>query len=231
MKKTLLLLFLSVLSLVACKGGDNSNNDETKQGQLVQSFDAKAHVDDLFEKAWEQRKRIRVSQNIRHPEIGTIGRCDVFHVWVNHDNQILTQWCGSKPIEARNKRALTNKIKDFINPEHGNNDYSWTNFKEENIDLLGEIRVLQCYIELRIDTQKGSHNVPPNIQTAIVDAFLQIRDEQSIKHFGKHYDDISKEQRIAIDNYTPIRLMEKESVPQPPESEVVEMDDSIFFDE
>ena len=73
MKKTLLLLFLSVLSLVACKGGDNSNNDETKQGQLVQSFDAKAHVDDLFEKAWEQRKRIRVSQNIRHPEIGTIG--------------------------------------------------------------------------------------------------------------------------------------------------------------
>lgn len=113
--------------------------------------------------------------------------------------------CNSEIIEIG---QLRDRAKEFIaNP----NDLSTLPEKHaKEIDLLG-----QCYITdkhvISVQTDRGTpYSVYFQVQNELVGAYNELRDELSRSKFGRPYDALTDEQKVAIRAYYPQKISEAE---------------------
>ncbi|MBR6699210.1 MAG: biopolymer transporter ExbD [Bacteroidaceae bacterium] len=113
--------------------------------------------------------------------------------------------CNSEIMEIS---LLRERAKEFIqNP----NDLSTLPEKSAvDIDLLG-----QCYITknhvISVQTDRGTpYNVYFQVQNELVAAYNELRDELSKTKFGRPYEALTNEQKVAIRAYYPQKISEAE---------------------
>ncbi|MDE5561005.1 MAG: biopolymer transporter ExbD [Bacteroidaceae bacterium] len=113
--------------------------------------------------------------------------------------------CNSEIIEIS---QLRDRAKEFIaNP----NDLSTLPEKHaKEIDLLG-----QCYITdkhvISVQTDRGTpYSVYFQVQNELVGAYNELRDELSRSKFGRPYDALNDEQKLAVRTYYPQKISEAE---------------------
>ena len=113
--------------------------------------------------------------------------------------------CNSEIIEIS---QLRDRAKEFIaNP----NDLSTLPEKHaKEIDLLG-----QCYITdkhvISVQTDRGTpYSVYFQVQNELVGAYNELRDELSRSKFGRPYDALNDEQKLAVSTYYPQKISDAE---------------------
>lgn len=127
---------------------------------------------------------------------------NVLNVMINAAGQLR---CGDEYIDINQLRP---RAKEFIsNP----NDLSSLPEKHAvNIDLLG-----QCYITdkhvISVQTHRGTpYSVYFLVQNELVAAYNELRDELSKSKFGRPYEALNDEQKVAIRAYYPQKISEAE---------------------
>lgn len=128
---------------------------------------------------------------------------NVFVVLVNANDELLVenQW-GSI-------NKLKDQTKDFLKNPSNNPDLS--EFKMVDIPLLGgETRVSKGVISLRND-RSTSYDMYIQVQNELAAAVRELRDELSMQHFGRKFDDLKNEDQVdAIKKALPIPISEAE---------------------
>ena len=126
---------------------------------------------------------------------------NVYVVLINSNDQILVEG------QQMNVHKLREEAKEFIvNPENKSNLPEKT---PRNIDFLGERMVSKGIISLQND-RGTSYGMYIKVQNELIAAYNEVRDEVSMREFGKHFDDLSKEKQDAIKEYYPQIISEAE---------------------
>ncbi len=130
-----------------------------------------------------------------------IKRRNIFTVLINANNQLLVQG------EWGDIRVLKEKAKEFIaNP---NDDPNLPEKEIKNIPFFGNYPVSKQVISLQND--RGTrYDVYLKVQNELVAAYNELRQDLSRQKFGKDYNDLTKEQRDAINEIYPQRISEAE---------------------
>ena len=113
--------------------------------------------------------------------------------------------CNSEIIEIK---QLRDRAKEFIaNP----NDLSSMPEKTAvTIDLLGQCYVTKNHV-ISVQTDRGTpYNVYFQVQNELVAAYNELRDELSKAKFGRPYEVLTDEQKVAIRAYYPQKISEAE---------------------
>lgn len=135
-------------------------------------------------------------------DIPDINERNIFKVLVNRNDQLLVR---DKPGDIR---MLKSEAKDFLAIHVDNPEYPET--KEEEIPLLGTIRVSKGIISLKND-RGTSYDMYIQVQNELAAAVNELRDELSMKHFGVKFSDLVNEERIeAIQKAVPVAISEAE---------------------
>jgi biopolymer transport protein ExbD len=126
---------------------------------------------------------------------------NVYVVLINSNDQLLVEG------QQVNVYKLREKAKEFIlNP--GNKDNLPEKTPKE-IDFLGERMVSKGIISLQND-RGTSYGMYIKVQNELIAAYNEVRDEVSMREFGKHFTDLSKEKQDAVKSYYPQIISEAE---------------------
>lgn len=131
-----------------------------------------------------------------------IKKRNLFIVKVNSLNQLLVQG------QEMNIRDLKEKVKEFI--ENANNDPNLPEKIMVNIPLVGNIAITKDHvisIQNDVDTQYQAYI---DVQNEIVAAYNELRNEFSMSHFGKKFDELSEAQQKAVQDVYPQKISEAE---------------------
>ena len=113
--------------------------------------------------------------------------------------------CNSEIIELK---LLRERAKEFIsNP----NDLPTLPEKHgKTIDLLGDCYVTDKHV-ISVQTDRGTpYEVYFQVQNELVAAYNELREELSRAKFGRSYDYLTDEQKVAIRTYYPQKISEAE---------------------
>ncbi len=127
---------------------------------------------------------------------------NVLNVRVNAAGALM---CNSDLIDIRDLRE---RAKEFIaNP----NDLSTLPEKHaKDIDLLGQCYVTDKHV-VSVQTDRGTpYAVYFEVQNELVAAYNELRDELSKAKFGRPYEALKEEQKVAIRAYYPQKISEAE---------------------
>ncbi|MFC2151401.1 ExbD/TolR family protein [Bacteroidota bacterium] len=126
---------------------------------------------------------------------------NVYVVLINSNDQILVEG------QQMNVRKLREEAKEFIvNPENKDNLPEKT---PKEIEFLGERMVSKGIISLQND-RGTSYGMYIKVQNELIAAYNEVRDEVSMREFGKKYGDLPKEKQDAIKDYYPQIISEAE---------------------
>lgn len=131
---------------------------------------------------------------------------DVLNVMINRTGNIM---CGvgfkKELIEVNQLRGIA---KEFIaNP---NNSSTLPEKTATEIDLLGQCFVTKNHV-ISVQTDRGTpYDVYFQVQNELVAAYNELRDELSKTKFGRPYDVLTNEQKVAIRAYYPQKISEAE---------------------
>ncbi len=126
---------------------------------------------------------------------------NVYVVLINSNDQILVEG------QAMNVHKIREEAKEFLlNP--GNKDNLPEKTPKE-IDFLGERMVSKGIISLQND-RGTSYGMYIKVQNELVAAYNEVRDEISMREFGKHFDNLTGDKQDAIKKYIPQFLSEAE---------------------
>lgn len=126
---------------------------------------------------------------------------NIFVVLVNSNNQLMVE---GKLMDVSN---LKEACKEFIlNPNRAEN---LPEFEPKDIPLFGTYEVSKGVVSLQNDrgTEYGMYIA---VQDALIAAYNEVRDELSMKRFGKIFDNLGTEEQDAIKEIYPQRISEAE---------------------
>jgi biopolymer transport protein ExbD len=127
---------------------------------------------------------------------------NVFVVLINRNDQLLVE---GQQMEITD---LKEKAKEFIdNPADKDNLPEKEDPKD--IPLIGTVRVSKQVISLQND-RGTSYGMYIQAQNELAAAYNELRDELSVRKFGKKFDDLESEQQDAIKDVYPQRISEAE---------------------
>jgi hypothetical protein len=104
---------------------------------------------------------------------------------------------------------LKDEAKRFMTPRDGDETAPEVDYKE--IELLGRVPMSKGVISLQND-RGTSYAMYISVQNELARAFNELKDEMSMKRFGKHYDKLNEDQIKAINEAVPVRVSEAEPV-------------------
>lgn len=134
-------------------------------------------------------------------ETPPIKQRNVFIVLVNRNDQMMVEGKLTDVSELREK------TKEFIiNPL---DDPDLSEKKEQEIELLGPTMVSKGVVSLQND-RGTSYEKYILVQNEIMAAYNELRNEMSIRSFGKPYDDLTSEKAKAIRTALPLSISEAE---------------------
>lgn len=113
--------------------------------------------------------------------------------------------CNHDFIDISELRA---RAKEFI--ENANNLSSLPEKHEQDIDLLGRCYVTDKHV-ISVQTDRGTpYAIYFQVQNELVAAYNELRNELSKEKFGRPYDALKDEQKVAIRTYYPQKISEAE---------------------
>jgi biopolymer transport protein ExbD len=104
--------------------------------------------------------------------------------------------------------TLKDDAKEFMTP-HVPDDPKFPEFNEENIKLLGTVYTTKGIISLK-NSRGTSYKMYIAVQDKLAQAFTEMKDELSMKKFGKTYENLDKDSKEAINKAIPTRVSEAE---------------------
>lgn len=126
---------------------------------------------------------------------------NVYVVLINSNDQLLVE---GQPINVHN---LKEKAKEFIvNPQNKEN---LPEKRPVELDYLGEVMVSKGIISLQND-RGTSYDMYIKVQNELIAAYNEVRDDVSMREFGKHYEDLPDDKRDVIKKYYPQIISEAE---------------------
>ena len=126
---------------------------------------------------------------------------NVFKVLVNSADMLLVEG------KEGSLSTLKDETKYFmLNPA---NDPNLPEKRLETIDLLGEVWISRGVVSLKND-RGTSYDMYIRVQNELTAAFRELRDELSIDKFGTRFDNLTDDQRKAIQSAVPIAISEAE---------------------
>jgi biopolymer transport protein ExbD len=132
-----------------------------------------------------------------------VKRNNVLQIMVNMYDQLLVN--GEY---VSNVRDLKNRTKEFI--LNVDNNPNMSDKKTEYIaDLDGEFQGSKGVVSLQND-RGTSYNTYIAVQNQLAEAFNEIRDEFSQKHFGKKFADLDKNRKEGVQKLIPVSISEAE---------------------
>lgn len=126
---------------------------------------------------------------------------NVFVVLINRNDQLLVE---GEPLDIR---FLKEKTKEFV--ENPTNKETLPEKKPTTIDFFGEYQVSKGVISLQND-RSTSYGTYIEVQNALTRAYNELRDELSLRKFGKKYADLSEPKQKAVRKIYPQRISEAE---------------------
>ena len=130
-----------------------------------------------------------------------VNRRNIIVVKINSADRILA---GSEPIEVS---QLNNKIREFLtNP---NNDPSLPEREVKDIEGFGTYAVSKGVISLQND-RGTSYQAYIAVQNELVKAINELRDEFSLKNYGKKYNRLDEDKQKIVRNCIPSNISEAE---------------------
>jgi biopolymer transport protein ExbD len=126
---------------------------------------------------------------------------NVFVVLINRNDQLLVQG------ELMQIRDLKKKAKEFI--ENPTDAANLPEKVQTDVKFFGTYPVSKQVISLQND-RGTSYGVYIQVQDELAAAYNELRDEISLKKFGKKYDDLDKEHQDAVRDIYPQRISEAE---------------------
>ncbi len=126
---------------------------------------------------------------------------NIFVVLVNKQNVISVE---GKVVHANELKQLTREF--ILNPENKDN---LPEKKLKNIKYIGETEVSKGVISLK--THRGTeYKTFITVMNELMAALNKVKNEESLKYFGRKYADLSKERRKLIDEAVPVVISEAE---------------------
>ena len=130
-----------------------------------------------------------------------VNRRNIIVVKINSADRILA---GSEPIDVS---QLNNKIREFLtNP---NNDPSLPEREVKDIEGFGTYAVSKGVISLQND-RGTSYQTYIAVQNELVKAINELRDEFSLKNYGKKYNRLDEDKQKIVRNCIPSNISEAE---------------------
>lgn len=103
---------------------------------------------------------------------------------------------------------LRQRVKDFVKNEQNLSKYPEKHVK--NIDLLGQCFVTDKHV-ISVQTDRSTpYAVYFQVQNELVAAYNELRNELAKQKFGREYDSLSDEQKVAVRAYYPQNISEAE---------------------
>ena len=105
-------------------------------------------------------------------------------------------------------KNLRNRVKEFVKNEKNLSKYPEKHVK--NIDILGQCFVTDKHV-ISVQTDRGNpYAVYFEVQNELVAAYNELRNELSKQKFGRPYDALGDEEKVAVRAYYPQNISEAE---------------------
>ena len=105
-------------------------------------------------------------------------------------------------------KNLRNRVKEFVKNEKNLSKYPEKHVK--NIDILGQCFVTDKHV-ISVQTDRGTpYAVYFEVQNELVAAYNELRNELSKQKFGRPYDALGDEEKVAVRAYYPQYISEAE---------------------
>ena len=105
-------------------------------------------------------------------------------------------------------KNLRNRVKEFVKNEKNLSKYPEKHVK--NIDILGQCFVTDKHV-ISVQTDRGTpYAVYFEVQNELVAAYNELRNELSKQKFGRPYDALGDEEKVAVRTYYPQNISEAE---------------------
>ena len=105
-------------------------------------------------------------------------------------------------------KNLRNRVKEFVKNEKNLSKYPEKHVK--NIDILGQCFVTDKQV-ISVQTDRGTpYAVYFEVQNELVAAYNELRNELSKQKFGRPYDALGDEEKVAVRAYYPQNISEAE---------------------
>ena len=105
-------------------------------------------------------------------------------------------------------KNLRNRVKEFVKNEKNLSKYPEKHVK--NIDILGQCFVTDTHV-ISVQTDRGTpYAVYFEVQNELVAAYNELRNELSKQKFGRPYDALGDEEKVAVRAYYPQNISEAE---------------------
>ncbi len=127
---------------------------------------------------------------------------NVMNILVNKSDRLLI---NGRPGDIS---TLKEDVKEFMVP-HVPDNADFPEISEETIDLIGPVYRSKGIISLKND-RGTSYKMYISVQDKLALAFTELKDELSMKKFGKKFADIDSEQKKAINKAIPTSVSEAE---------------------
>ena len=130
-----------------------------------------------------------------------VNRRNIIQVKINAADRLLA---GGVPMDVS---QLKDKIKEFMTNPY--DDPNLPEKEEQDIPGLGKVKVSKGVISLQND-RGTSYQAYITVQNELVKAINELRDDFSMKTFGKKYAKLDEEQQEAVREAVPQRISEAE---------------------
>ena len=131
-----------------------------------------------------------------------VNKRNLMFVSINQFDQLLLNL--KEPITLD---RIVGDAKEFI--LNSDNSEELPEFEEKEIDLIGKIKVSKGVISLQNERQT-TYEMYVKVQNELTRAFNELREEASVKYFGKNFENLSEEEQEAIRDAIPMRISEAE---------------------
>ena len=126
---------------------------------------------------------------------------NVFKVLVNSADNLL--------VEGREGSLSTLKDETKYFMRNPNDDPNLPEKRLETINLLGEVWISRGVVSLKND-RGTSYDMYIRVQNELTAAFRELREELSIDKFGTRFDNLTDDQKKAIQSAVPVAISEAE---------------------
>ena len=132
-----------------------------------------------------------------------VNKRNLMYVSVNSFDQLLLNL--KEPITLD---QIVGEAKEFI--LNSNDSEDLPEFVEEEIDLIGKIKVSKGVISLQ-NQRETTYEMYVMVQNELTRAFNELREDASVKYFANSFKNLSEEQQEAIRKAVPMRISEADT--------------------
>ena len=131
-----------------------------------------------------------------------IKRRNLLPILINMDNQIL---CGTDLLDISELRP---RIREFV--LNANDDPELPERVVVNVPMFGDCMVTKNHIISLMNDNGTQYQAYIAVQSEIMAAYNELRNEISNEKFGKDFYELEDEQRKAVQKYYPVKISEAE---------------------